>query len=88
MVTVWIKFQVFKLLYAVLDPDVSYYGHPKKVFSTFFPCIFYGETKQNSLEILKNKNLFKRHWNPSLNVSHIKYFVLCLMFSLDKYALH
>ena len=38
------------------------------------PCIIYVKTKCNSLQILKNKNLFKRHKYPSLNSSNMKYF--------------
>ena len=32
-----------------------------KILQTFFPFIFYGKTKLNSLPILTNKNTFKAH---------------------------
>ena len=43
-------------------------------FRHFSLSMFYGKTKWNILKILINKNIFKRHKHPSLNVSSIKYF--------------
>ena len=47
---------------------------PKKVLHTLFPCNIYAKAKWNSLRILRNKNLVKRHKHLSLNASNIHYF--------------
>ena len=52
------------------------YGHPKKctpknVFWTFFPYMVYVKMKWNSLQILRDRNLFKRLNYPPLILSDV-----------------
>ena len=58
---------------SVLVP-FQWYMYPKKCpkkLLTFFPCIFYGKTKWNSLQIPRNKISSSYIKYSSLNVSNI-----------------
>ena len=62
----------------VLVP-LQHYSYPKKVpkniLSIFFPCIFYGITEWNSLQILQLKSIFKAHKYSSGSASNVEFFV-------------
>ena len=48
---------------------------PKNILSIFFPCIFYGITEWNSLQILQLKSIFKAHKYSSGSASNVEFFV-------------
>ena len=68
-VTIWIKFEVFSCIkqcriqkcFSIVSTVRVPEKNAQKILPTFTPCIFYGKTKWKSLQILRNKNLFKVH---------------------------